>query len=73
MSTIIGLKELRENTTEVANRVRSGESFVVVKRSEPIFKLVPIDQATPANNELRTWTDDAIKRFRPALEALANE
>jgi len=49
MSTIIGLKELRENTTEVAERVRQGESFVVVKRSEPIFRLVPIDTVASTN------------------------
>jgi len=73
MSTIIGLKELRENTTEVAERVRKGESFVVVKRSEPIFRLVPVDSIASTNDELTAWTSAAIERFRPALEALAKE
>ena len=73
MSTIIGLKELREHTTEVAERVRQGESFVVVKRSQPIFRLVPIDAIASANDELAAWTSAAIVRFRPALEALAKQ
>ena len=73
MSTIIGLKELRENTTEVAERVRNGESFVVVKRSQPIFRLLPIDTVVSTNDELTAWTSVAIERFRPALEALAKQ
>jgi len=38
---ILGLKELRENMEKYASRVKKGESFIVVKRSKPIFKIVP--------------------------------
>jgi len=38
---ILGLKELRENMQKYASRVEKGESFVVVKKSKPVFKLVP--------------------------------
>ena len=38
---ILGLKELRENMQKYASLVERGESFVVVKKSKPIFKLVP--------------------------------
>ncbi len=38
---ILGLKELRENMQKYASRVEKGESFVVVKKSKPIFKIVP--------------------------------
>lgn len=41
---IIGLKDLRLNTNKYINRLSRGESFTVVKRSKPVFKVVPIDE-----------------------------
>ena len=73
MATIIGLKELRENTDAVVERANRGETFVVVKRSKPIFRLVPITDPLPANEELTAWTSQAIDRYRPALKALADK
>ena len=73
MATIIGLKELRENTEEVVERVSRGETFVVVKRSKPIFRLGPVTEAMPSNEELTAWTAKAIDRYRPALKALADK
>lgn len=70
MATIIGLKELRENTENVAARVARGESFVVVKRSKPIFELRPVGaQSAP----LDQWLDRYIADNRPMLEALADK
>lgn len=43
MNKIIGLKELRENINLYADQVKRGASFVVVKRSKPIFKISPPD------------------------------
>jgi len=37
---ILGLKELRENMQKYASLVEKGESFIVVKKSKPLFKLV---------------------------------
>lgn len=42
-TNIIGLKELRENTEEFIDKVEKGKSFIVVKRSHPVFKIVPTD------------------------------
>ena len=42
-SSIIGLKELRENTESYIRRVHRGESIIVVRRSTPLFRLTPID------------------------------
>ncbi|MEX1014070.1 MAG: type II toxin-antitoxin system prevent-host-death family antitoxin [Candidatus Paceibacterota bacterium] len=36
---IVGLRELRENTKKYIDRVNKGESFLVLKRSKPIFKI----------------------------------
>lgn len=40
----VGLKELRENTEQYIKRVQKGDSFVVFRRSQPIFKLSPADE-----------------------------
>ena len=41
MKNIVGLKELRQNMTEYTKRVAKGESFLVFKQSQPIFKITP--------------------------------
>lgn len=42
MKTMIGLKEFRNNVESVAEKIRKGESFVVLKKSKPIFVISPI-------------------------------
>ena len=44
MNQIVGLKELRENVGLYAKRVSGGDSFIVVKRSKPLFKISPVDE-----------------------------
>lgn len=44
MVNIIGVKKLREKLSEYAEKVRKGHSFVVTKRSKPLFKIVPVEQ-----------------------------
>jgi len=41
---IVGLKELRENMEKYASLVKKGKSFIVVKRSKPLFKISSIDE-----------------------------
>jgi prevent-host-death family protein len=41
---ILGLKELRENMQKYASRVEKGESFIVVKKSKPLFKISSVDE-----------------------------
>lgn len=43
MEQIIGLKELRENIETYISRVKKGKSFIVVKKSRPVFKIVPTE------------------------------
>lgn len=40
---ILGLKELRENMQKYASLVEKGKTFIIVKKSKPLFKLVPPD------------------------------
>ena len=41
---IIGLKELRQHTQKYISRIQRGESFLVVRRSKPVFKVAPPDE-----------------------------
>ena len=43
MENIINLKNLRENMQEYAQKVKRGHSFVVFKKSKPLFKISPVD------------------------------
>ena len=48
---IIGLKELRDNAEKYIGQVGTGRSFTVVRRSKPVFKLVPVDHTEDAGWE----------------------
>lgn len=43
MKNFVNLKELRENMTKYAKRVEKGDSFIVMKRSKPLFRISPVD------------------------------
>ena len=45
MKNLVGLKELRENVDTYISEVKKGKSFIVVRRSKPIFKIAPADEA----------------------------
>lgn len=47
---VVGLKELRENMDLYISGVEKGRSFVVVRRSQPIFRLAPVD----------VWGDEGV-------------
>ena len=42
--THIGLREFRENTGELLKQIDAGKSFVVLRRSKPIFKISPVEK-----------------------------
>lgn len=44
MDKLIGLKEFRENVESYTKKINQGQSFVVLKKSKPIFKISPIDE-----------------------------
>ncbi|MFH1671433.1 MAG: hypothetical protein ABH889_01485 [Candidatus Portnoybacteria bacterium] len=43
MDNIVNLKNLREHMQEYAKKVQKGDSFIVFKKSKPLFKITPID------------------------------
>jgi len=42
--TIIGLRELRENVMDYIKQVQKGKSFTVVRRSQPVFNITPVEE-----------------------------
>ena len=43
-NNIVGLKELRTDTENYINKVKRGESFIIVRRSKPVFKIGPLSE-----------------------------
>lgn len=44
MNNIVGLKELRTNVDEYIGEIKKGKSFIVVRRSKPVFKISTADE-----------------------------
>ncbi|MBD3311187.1 MAG: type II toxin-antitoxin system prevent-host-death family antitoxin [Candidatus Magasanikbacteria bacterium] len=44
MQKFIALNDLRQKMNHYAEKVKSGESFIVLKRSKPLFKISPIEE-----------------------------
>lgn len=42
METIVGLKEVREHIGRFVEGTRKGRSFIVVRKSKPLFRLAPL-------------------------------
>lgn len=63
---IIGLKDLRLNTSKYINRLDRGETFTVVRRSRPIFNMIPYDED---NDNLWETVVDFTKINRKGVRA----
>ncbi|MEK7187372.1 MAG: hypothetical protein AAB691_00820 [Patescibacteria group bacterium] len=44
-NTIVGLKELRENIDKYISQVEKGDSFTVMRKSKPVFKISPLGES----------------------------
>ncbi len=40
---IIGVKELRQNMEEYIAQIAKGKSFLVIRRSKPVFNITPVN------------------------------
>lgn len=43
-NNIVGLKELRENLNTYISQVNKGRSFIIVRKSKPLFKISSVDE-----------------------------
>lgn len=64
-NTIIGLKELRENVETYASEAKKGRSFLVMRRSQPLFKISPPDEA----DDLWETVVDFTKFYKDGVSA----
>ncbi|MDE2001092.1 MAG: type II toxin-antitoxin system prevent-host-death family antitoxin [Patescibacteria group bacterium] len=44
MEKIIGLKELRERMGHYTTEVEKGKSFLIVRKSRPVFRIAPVEE-----------------------------
>lgn len=54
MENIVGLKELRTHPEKIAAKTARGESFIVVRRSKPLFEINPLRRPRKPVN-LEDW------------------
>ena len=50
MNNIVNVKELRLNMDKYVNAVARGKSFLVMKRSKPVFQINPIKEISLAED-----------------------
>ena len=43
MNTHIPLKDFRQNVAKYEKRVQKGDSFVITRRSRPLFRISPVE------------------------------
>lgn len=71
MNKIIGLKELRQNVNTYIQEVQKGKTFIVIKRSIPVFKISPlVDDGDDENWEVVSDFTKIKKGGVPAKELL---
>jgi len=66
MENIVGLKKLRENFADYAEEVKKGRSFLVMKKSRPLFRITPADEGEEIWEEIIDFTK--IKRGGVEIE-----
>ncbi len=69
----VALKDLRTNMEKYISRVSKGESFTVLRRSQPIFKISPLNDDSEDEGMWETVIDftEISKNGVPASEVLA--
>jgi len=68
----ISIKELRENLSEIADRVEKGESYRVIRRSKPSFYILKIDAEAPEEGweTVVDFTDGGKKTGMPVEDVM---
>jgi len=64
----VGLRELRQNASELVRRVESGEELTITVAGRPSARLVPVAPAAALPRTWRTYAEIADLWFGPADE-----
>ncbi len=54
--TIVGVRDLRKNLESYISQIAQGRSFIVVKRSKPVFIITPIGAGDDTWEEIVDFT-----------------
>ncbi|MCX6810094.1 MAG: hypothetical protein NTZ65_05140 [Candidatus Berkelbacteria bacterium] len=68
MENIIGLKDLRKNLPDYEKKIASGATFLVLKKSKPIFRISPVFEQESEWEEAIDFTK--MKKGGVAIEDL---
>lgn len=73
MSTFIGIKDFRQSLAKIAEAVKKGHQFIIMRRSKPAFMVVPYPQEEepmdlPRWKTVVDFTEGGKKRGIPAAE-----
>lgn len=66
--SIVGLKALRENINTYIRAVERGDSFVVVRKSKPVFKISSLNETNELWERVVDFT--TVKKSGIALDQL---
>jgi len=53
----IGIRQLKERTSDILRRVRRGESFEITYRGRTVARVVPTDEVAPAEQPDAYWKE----------------
>ena len=67
-NTIIALKEFRLNTQKYIDASEKGNSFIVVKRSKPVFRILPIEEEWETIGDFSDTGGISIETFLKAIK-----
>ena len=72
--TIIAMQDIRESLASIADRVEKGESFVVVRNSRPVFRILPVEEVAydkPRTGQPPMLLREMTARFDASGDALS--
>lgn len=73
MDQIIGVKQLYKNLKTISNKVAKGESFIVVKRSKPIFRVIPYQEEKRKKYTLKDLKNLQFEKLKSGHEKLSEK
>ena len=67
MDTIVAMRDIRQSLAAIADRAEKGETFVVIRKSRPVFRIEPATgiYGSPARTALAT-VREVRERFATA-------
>lgn len=54
-TNIIGIKQLHQQLKQITQSVTAGESFIVVRNSQPVFRIEPLHTTAPKKYSLQDF------------------